>query len=228
MKRMTKNGRSYAHKVEGRYESGSFYLRYTRNGKRMWESVGNDITLALQEQRARQSALETPQASRTADAPVHRMLREVAGEFLATKPRENWRHIVNVFGEWWGWGKEPADFQRPDFKAFGKYVASLELRPRTEHNYLNQVCTFLRATGRVVLIADTEQDATLKRAMAFVPNTLILVASDFPTVNRGTPDYYSDQQIDALFGNTINLWERAIRPSITFGESDCRTTGGTG
>jgi len=108
------------------------------------------------------------------DAPAHRMLREVAGEFLATKPRENWRHIVNVFGEWWGWGKDPADFQRPDFRAFGKHVAPLWLRPRTEHNYLNQVCTFLRATGRVVLVADTEQDPTLRRAMAVVPNTLVL------------------------------------------------------
>jgi len=138
------------------------------------------------------------------------VLREVAGEFLATKPRENWRHIVNVFGEWWGWGKDPVDFQRSDFKAFGKYVASLGLRPRTEHNYLNQVCTFLRATGRVVLVADTEQDATLRRATAVVPHTLILVSSDFPTVNRGTPDYYTDEQIDAVFGSAINLWERVM------------------
>jgi hypothetical protein len=62
LKRMAKSGRSYAHKVQGRYESGSYYLRYTRNGKRLWESVGNDITLALQEKRARQSALEMPLA----------------------------------------------------------------------------------------------------------------------------------------------------------------------
>jgi hypothetical protein len=142
LKRMAKSGRSYAHKVQGRYESGSYYLRYTRNGKRWWESVGNDITLALQEQRARQSALEMQLASKSVEGPAHRILREVAGEFLATKPRENWRHIINQFGEWWGWGKDPADFQRSDFKAFGKYVASLGLRPRTEHNYLNQVCTF--------------------------------------------------------------------------------------
>jgi integrase/recombinase XerD len=210
MKRMTKKGRSYAHKIEGPHEPGSYYLRYTRNGKRMWESVGSDLTLALQEQRARQRALETPETSTAAAAPAPRMLREVASEFLATRPRENWRHIVNVFGEWWGWGKDPADFQRADFKAFGKYVATLELRPRTEYNYLNHVCTFLRATGRVVLVADTEQDATLRRAMAVVPNTLILVSSDFPTVNRGTPDYYNDEQIDALFGNAINLRERVM------------------
>jgi hypothetical protein len=134
----------------------------------------------------------------------------VAGEYLATKPRENWRHIVNIFGDWWGWTKDPAGFQRADFNSFRKYGATLGLRPRTEHNYLIQVCTFFRATGRVVIVADSERDATLKRAMAVVPNSLILVSSDFPTVNRGMPDYYCDDQIEGLFGNVINLWERVM------------------
>jgi hypothetical protein len=210
MKRLVKQGRGYVPRIEGPYERGCYYLRYTKSGKRIWESIGNDLTLALQEQRARQSSLETPEASPTAGAAVPQLLRGVAGEFLAAKPKENWRHIVNTFGEWWGWAKSPADFQRHDFKAFAKHVGTLGLRPRGEHNYLNQICTFLRATGRVVVVAKTEQDATLKRAMAFVPNTLILVASDFPTVNRGTPDYYSDEQIDSLFSHTTNLWERAM------------------
>jgi len=47
MKPTTKKDRGYVQKIEGPYEPGSYYLRYTRNGKRMWESVGKDITLAL-------------------------------------------------------------------------------------------------------------------------------------------------------------------------------------
>lgn len=59
MKRMVKKGRSYVPKIEGPYEPGYYHLRYGLNQKRMWEAVGNDLTLALQEQRARQGALET-------------------------------------------------------------------------------------------------------------------------------------------------------------------------
>jgi hypothetical protein len=59
MKRMVKKGRSYVPKIEGPYEPGYCHLRYTRNRKRMREPVGNDLTPALQEQRARQRALET-------------------------------------------------------------------------------------------------------------------------------------------------------------------------
>jgi hypothetical protein len=64
MKRMLRKGRGFAQNIDGPYETGSYYLRYTHNGKRIWESVGRNLTLALQEQRARQNALETPAASR--------------------------------------------------------------------------------------------------------------------------------------------------------------------
>lgn len=51
------NGR-YIPAVVGPYESGSYYLRYTQNGKRKWERVGSDLNIALQEQKARQASLE--------------------------------------------------------------------------------------------------------------------------------------------------------------------------
>ena len=35
MKRMGKKGRSYVPRIEGPYEPGSYYLRYTQNGKRI-------------------------------------------------------------------------------------------------------------------------------------------------------------------------------------------------
>jgi integrase/recombinase XerD len=210
MKRMVKQGRSYVPRIEGPFKPGSLYLRYTQNGRRIWEAVGSDLTLALQEQKARQRALDKPAAPDAEITPPKRILRDLVGEFLASKQNRDSRHILHVFGQWWGWTKDPATFHRPEFRAFGKYVASLGLRPRTEYNYLSHVCTFLRATGRVVEVANNEQSATLKRAMAVVPNTLVLVSSDFPAVNRSTPDYYSDDQIDALFANASNLWERLM------------------
>ncbi len=59
------------------------------------------------------------------------MLRDPVGEFLAAKQNRDSRHILRVFGQWWGWTKDPTTFQRLDFKAFGKYVRTLGLRPRT-------------------------------------------------------------------------------------------------
>jgi hypothetical protein len=42
MKRMVQKGRGYALEVEGPYEPGSYYVRYTQDGKRIWEDVGNE------------------------------------------------------------------------------------------------------------------------------------------------------------------------------------------
>jgi hypothetical protein len=43
------------------------------------------------------------------------------------------------------------------------------LAPRTQENYLNRLTTFLRSSGRVVLVARNEQHATIKRATAVFP-----------------------------------------------------------
>jgi len=210
MKRLAKRGRSYVPDFEGPYKPGSYHLRYTQNEKRIWEAIGNDLTLALQEQRARQRALETPAVPVAVTTLPKRNLRDVVAEFLNGKENKNWCHILTVFGDWWGWEKHVEDFQRPDFKAFAKYVASLPLRPRTQDNYLRNVCTFFRAAGRVVEIVRNEQDATLAARKTTLPNTLFLVSRDFPTVNKGMADYYSDAQIEGLFAGAVNPWERLM------------------
>ena len=87
MKRMVKKGRSYVPRIEGPFKPGSFYLRYTQNGRRIWEAVGNDLALALQEQKARQRALEKPAAPNADITPPQRILRDLVGEFLATKQK---------------------------------------------------------------------------------------------------------------------------------------------
>ncbi len=45
MKRVVKKGRGYVMpRVKGPYEPGSYYLCYTRNGSRAWESVRSSLT----------------------------------------------------------------------------------------------------------------------------------------------------------------------------------------
>ena len=76
------------------------------------ESVGDDIQVALQEQKARQSSpsSETPRSI----ISVRKTLREATQEFLAVKS-EAWRLILGVFGDFYGWDKNPASFQRTNF-----------------------------------------------------------------------------------------------------------------
>jgi hypothetical protein len=111
-----------------------------------------------------------------------------------------------VFGDWWGWEKHIEDFQRVDFKDFAKHVATLSLRPRTEDNYLRNVCTLFRFTDLVVEIVRNEQDATVAARRTAIHNTLFLVSRDFPTVNKGMADYYSDGQIDGLFAGVSRAY----------------------
>jgi len=60
-------------------------LRYTQDGKRKWEAVGNDLTPALQEQQARQRALDKPEAPNAEITPPQRSLRGLVGAYLTTK-----------------------------------------------------------------------------------------------------------------------------------------------
>jgi hypothetical protein len=110
MKRVVKKGRGYVMpRVKCPYESGSYYLRYTQNGSRAWESVGNDLALALQEQKARQKALETSTEPAAPTTPPRKSLREHISQFAAKKDgltkterrRANaWRSFLNAFSEW--------------------------------------------------------------------------------------------------------------------------------
>jgi len=206
--RVVRSGRSWAPKIRPGGKPGAYYLRYKKNGRRTYESVGEDLQVALLEQKAREKGLSAPTPITV--IPARKTLRDAASEFLAEKETKNWRHMLTTFGVWWGWEKHPANFQRPDFKAFARYIETLDLRPRTQKNYLNNLTTFLRGTGRVVFVARGEQEATIMRATAVIPNTLILVASDFPVVNKNIPDHYTHEQVDALFAAAKNLWERLM------------------
>jgi integrase len=166
--------------------------------------------VALQEQQARRTSLNAP--SPVTIITQRKTLRAEVQRFLASRP-ESWRYILGVFGDWYGWDKDPASFQREDFQAFAAHLAKLRpahrecLAPRTRKNYLNHLTTFLRSTSRVVNVVRNEQDATITKATAVIPNTLVLTRADFPKVNKKVKDYYPRPVVKAMFATAKNLRE---------------------
>jgi integrase len=207
---IVRRGRSWAPKIETTGIPGSYYLRYLKNGRRTFESVGDDVQLALQELKARQASLNAP--APVTIVPQRKTVRTEVQAFLANRP-ESSRYILGVFGDWYGWDKDPVDFQREDFQAFAAHLAELRpankecLAPRTRKNYLKHLTQFLRRTGRVVIVVRNEQDVTLAKATAVIPNTLFLTRADFPKVNRKVKDYYPHPVVKAMFAAAKNLRE---------------------
>ena len=78
------NGR-YIPAVTSPYEPGNYYLRYTLNGKRKWESVGSDLNIALQEQKARQASLELVPSATVTTLSTRKTVAEAITKFIATK-----------------------------------------------------------------------------------------------------------------------------------------------
>src|SRR5262245_40010533 len=81
---IVRKGRSWAPKIETAETPGSYYLRYLKNGCRTFESVGDDLQVALQEQKARRTSLNPP-------TPVtvitqRKTLRMEVQTFLANRP----------------------------------------------------------------------------------------------------------------------------------------------
>jgi hypothetical protein len=113
-----------------------------------------------------------------------------------------WRSFLNDFSEWWG-QEHIDDFQREQFDAFRKYLASKGKKPRTQSNLLSNLLTFLRGTGRLVRVVRTEDDLRIQKAylaqLGFW-DALVIVKSDFPRVVKNRrPSYYADAILKALF-----------------------------
>ena len=81
--RMVRSGRSWAPKIQPAGEPGAYYLRYKKNGRRTFESVGDDLQAALQEQKAREKRLSAP--TPITIIPARKTLRDTVSEFLAEK-----------------------------------------------------------------------------------------------------------------------------------------------
>jgi len=137
---IVRSGRSWAPKFQPAGTPGSYYLRYRSNGSRTFESVGDDLQVALQEQQARRASLDAPTPVTIISA--RKTVRTEMQTFLTNRP-ESWQYILGVFGDFFGWDKDPATFQRADFKAYAAHLSKLRaankkcLDPRTQKNYLN-------------------------------------------------------------------------------------------
>ncbi len=121
----------YIPAVVGPYEPGNYYLRYTLNGKHKWESVGGDLSIALQEQKTRQASLELVPSATVTTLTTRKTVAEAITKFIANKNGEDrhtqrrarsWKWLLDLFSNWWD--KTYIDeFTREDFQAFQKYLA---------------------------------------------------------------------------------------------------------
>ena len=196
------NGR-YIPAVIGTYEPGSYYLRYTLNRKRKWESVGSDLNIALQEQKARQASLELVPSATVTTLSTRKTVAEAITKFIANKNgadrhaqrrARGWKWLLDLFSNWWD--KIYIDeFTREDFQAFQKYLAKKGRQPRTQCNLLRSLVTFFRASGRVVLFAGDEQEATMLAATVVVKNTLILMSADMPKFTKCKVTSYTEEKL---------------------------------
>jgi hypothetical protein len=50
----------------------------------------------------------------------------------------------------------------------------------------------------VVIVVRNEQEATIQKVTAVIPNTLVLARADFPKVNKKVKDYYPRSVVDAM------------------------------
>jgi len=216
------NGR-YIPAVKGDYEPGNYYLRYTLNGKRKWESVGSDLNIALQDQKARQASLELVPSATVTTLSTRTTVAEAITKFIANKNGKDrhaqrrargWKWLLDLFSNWWD--KIYIDeFTREDFQAFQKYLAKKGRQPRTQYNLLRSLVTFFRASRRVVLFASDEQDATLLAATVVVKNTLILMSADMPKFTKCKVTPYTEENLNGLFA-VANSWERLFMSCFLF------------
>jgi hypothetical protein len=153
--RIVRSGRSWAPKTQPPGQPGAYYLRYRKNGRRTFESVGGDLSVALQEREARAKTLVGSTETLLPSSPSRKTLREHISQFSAKKDgltkterrRANrWRSFLSDFSLWWG--REYIDeFRREDFDAFRKHLAATAKKSRTQRNLLSDLLTFLRGTG---------------------------------------------------------------------------------
>lgn len=62
----------------------------------------------------------------------------------------------------------------------------------------------------MVLVARNEQDATIKKATAVIPDTLVLTRADFPVMNKKIKDCYPTAIVQAMFAACKKLRELLI------------------
>src|SRR5712672_1150006 len=110
--RIVGSGRSWAPKIQPVGKPGAYYLRYKsykKNGRRTFEGVGDDLQVALQEQKAREKTLDASTESVVPSVSGRKTLREYISQLLQKRDgptkterrRANrWRSFLADFSQW--------------------------------------------------------------------------------------------------------------------------------
>jgi integrase/recombinase XerD len=180
-----------------RFDDFTYYLRYLRNGKRVWESVGDDPALAQTAKRrteVRLSAAAEGVALQGAEPAKHeesqpvsaRSLRKSIDEYLSEirehKSRKTlaaYTKTLRFFEDSLGKRAEKMtieDVSRADALAFATFLRKRSNKPRTVRNRIDYLQTFLHHHGLPsVLVGHDKPKYTEKKVRCYNAHELGLM-----------------------------------------------------
>jgi integrase/recombinase XerD len=166
---------------EGQHEhhaEGVYYLRYLRNGKRVWQSVGQDPDVAITALRNTEHDLRSIALGRSTPTPVPSSRASVSPDrtapsqeaqasvslkeatefyleeirrFRSAKTIAACEHMLNLFESRFP-GKAIKDITREDLLEHMSFLSAKGLGDRTIHNHIMRIGTLLKAQGIVGLL----------------------------------------------------------------------------
>jgi uncharacterized protein (TIGR02391 family) len=156
------------------------------------------------------ATVTTLRTSKTVAEAITKFIANKNGEDRHAQRRaRSWKWLLDLFSNWWD--KTYVDeFTREDFQAFQKYLAKKGRQPRTQYNLLRSLVTFFRASGRVVLFAHDEQEATILAATVVVKNTLILMSTDMLKFTKCKVTPYTEEQLEGLLAVAMGVLKGLI------------------
>jgi integrase/recombinase XerD len=168
------NGR-WVPKITEPFVPKDFYLRYTLGGKRKWENVGPDITVALSEQRARQAMLdnvkrEEPETRKSLAKAITAYLFEVRTK-RGEKAEKRAKWLLELFAT--VTKKQFVDeITRDTMIHFMAYLKDNGKSPKTQRDRISSIETFL---GRK-----------------------LMTKGDLPKVTKKIVDCYTEEEVNKM------------------------------
>jgi hypothetical protein len=170
----------YAPNVEGPFEPGPYYLRYTKEGKRKWECVGPELALALNEQRNRQTALdrgkppEQPEDRKLLSRAIESYLAQVRTR-RGEKAEKRTRWLMELFLS--VTKKHYIDeITRDTLFLFMAYLKDQGKSPKTLRDRLQPIETF-------------------RKSLDLLP---LLKKGDLPKVTKKIVDCYTEEEVEKM------------------------------
>lgn len=170
----------YAPNVEGPFEPGPYYLRYTQDGKRKWECVGPELLLALNEQRNRQTALDRgkppdqPDGRKSLSRAIESYLAEVRTR-RGEKDAKRTKWLLELFAS--VTKKHYVDeITRDTLFLFMAYLKDNGKSPKTLRDRIGSIETFLQRQG--------------------LPK--LMKKGDLPKVTRKIVDCYTEEEVTKM------------------------------